>query len=659
MKNQLQPSNSFKSWLSTAALALVLGAAVPVFGSDAKLMQDSVDVQTPGGLGLPDLPIKTLYQAKKNSNQFYYLPSNFRVALSMDQEKQTQIPMLAVYKYNLVYNGGNFKTPAEIDATKPQQGGFIKATFTTGLETGQLKQLRDALIAKKSLGTTDPKISRMPLDEASFTLTVIDPQDPKSMTVIGPIAAPLTDDTISILQPLSQSATDIPYTVLAGETKDGKKLAVPDFPINLVLTFKYSGYGLDAMISVKGEWDNVYKATASKLETRTNYWFASATTSTESQSSSLIQDANIKITIDGIDDPETIKRFEGEFTKKIMDRAFDISGIKAKDSDALDANAAKAGETVAGKIFGVSAGVGIGYGSKAVSRNETGSIDITETLMSRIDMDDVRFSKLDMSNLGKSNLIVVNATDWAVGKVTATLASDVKPFLISKKSDGTVADQQIAMTYGSKVSKETYPRKISPGETFNFGVVPADGDPEVNIKWTIPFAPWQQLKTDLAETTDDLAGSWSQVQSAMEKLYEGTPPSYTLAGDLKLMSGIPLSASALPVSPELYSKKLSVNGYGVNTIEWNAKGGINVVLTIEQQVTGLDSPLSIPLAQFEQTTRSSTNPVKAIILKGKNVLRTRIAGKIVDMNTGATLYEGVMSEDARANVSFNLKDWIK
>jgi len=256
----------------------------------------------------------------------------------------------------------------------------------------------------------------MPLDAATFTLTVVDPQNPNSMTVIGPIAAPLTDDVIFNSLPLSQSATDILYTVLAGETKDGKKIAVPDFPINLALTFEYTGYGLDNMIKIEGEWDNVYKAMASKLETKTNYWFASAPGSREQQTSNLIQDANINITIDGIDDPATFRRFEGEIEKKIMDMAFIISDIKAKDSDALDASNVKAGETMAGKIFGVSSGVSVGYGSKAVSRKMEGAINISERLARHLTLNDVCFSQLNMSNLGKSNLIVVNPTDRAVGE---------------------------------------------------------------------------------------------------------------------------------------------------------------------------------------------------------------------------------------------------
>ncbi len=614
LRQVVAPAIGVLLW-STASLA-----------SDAKVLTDTIDIETM--LDQKNFPTKTLFRAKHDDDQFYYLPANLRFAKDKDNR-----PMFTVYKYNLVYNNGNFVDLVE-DEEKGNvyQGGTLKATLTMGLMGDELSILENKLIEKGI--SSNPKIGRLPLNKASFSVELTDPQSPDGAKVLlGPFTAPVTADIIAVQQPLSKSATDIFHTILTKKSEDGKTVSVPDAPINVLLSFDYDGYGLDSKISVTGKWDNVYKASESKMEVKGDYWFVSGSASYEDKKSELLQDANIEVTTDGQEiAPEVKELVYGEIVDRILTSAFDLGGLEPAPEDSLDPDAGSAPDGNGGTIFGRPVGVSVGFAMKAVSKKKKGDITFSDKALSRVNREDARYAVLDISNADpERNILEVNPSDWSVARVKAEIAGDLAPFFV-EQTDGDIRPQRVAMTYGTDVSRETFPQQITPGgDEIDFGPFPNGGDPNVEVKWTLPFAPWKQLEEELDLADSKTAkGSWSAVQKTMKKIYaDKGPPAYSLKGDLRLMSGISLTASMLPVVPELAGLTIEVIG-PEEGVDWDKRSN-NVVLQIHQEVAGVKNPMKLNLGRLplDDSYVISEDPMQAIILTGPDVVSSKLVASSV------------------------------
>ncbi len=612
-------------------MALVLGVGGNAFASDAMLMEQTIDVQT--GLDLANFPTKTLYRSKKDANQFYYLPANLRFAL--DKEGR---PMLTVYKYNLVYNNKNqqFMEDSEVKTSEVYQGGTLKATFTMGLRENELDILEQAVIAKGL--SSQPKIGRLPISSAEFSVTLTDPENEDGAKVLlGPFPAPVSADIIAVQEPLSRSATDIFYTILTKKSTDGKPVAVPDAPINVLLDFTYEGYGLDGMVTVAGNWDNLYKATETKMEAKANYWFVSASASYEDKRSELVQDADIKITYDGDVPPELAEDVENRVMDKILEQAFDLGGLSPAPEDSLDPAAGSATSPDGQTLFGKPVGGSVGFARKAVSRQKKGNIQFTKAILNRLTVEDARYAVLDIGEVDpERNVLVVEPSDWSVALVEADLAADVEPFLVGKK-DGEPIAQRIAITYGTDVSKQTFPESVVPGgETVSFGNFPTGGSPIVDLVWTLPFAETGQLAEDLGVEESAIRNSWKTTTDGL-KAYYGSPAVYERSGDLRLMSGISLSASSLPVVPQLYT--ITLEGLAPEEADVDRRGNM-AKFEIEQVIQlpgGKTKTLKYtgPMAKFEgDTYYAMDEPWQLVMLSGEGVLST----KLYVSNSGTGFY---------------------
>lgn len=685
-----------------------LGASLKTQASDAMLLEQAIDIQT--GLDLANFPTKTLYRSKKDKDQFYYLPANMRFALDKDDQ-----PMLTVYKYNLVYNNGNFADLKENTALgEVYQGGTLKATLTMGLKQNELQILEDALKAKGI--SQSPKVGRLPLNKASFTVTLTDPEKEGSQMLLGPFPAPVSADIIAIQQPLTKSATDIFYTILTGKKpkldangdpeldSNGdpvmQPVKVPDFPMNVLLTFEYGGYGLDGTVEVIGKWDNVYKSTSEKMEAEVNYWFISAKASYEDTKSELLQNANIEIKYDGEVPPELKKDYDGRVMDKILEQAFDLGGLEPAAEDALDPNAAKVASPSGQELFGKPAGAAIGYAKKAVSRGRKGDIRIKTTLLNRITKDDARYAVLDMTNVTEDNVMVIEPSDWSVARVQAEISEDAAPWFVTFNKDGARNAQLVNLTYGTPVSRQTFPKQILPGSGVqDFGPFPNGGDPKVEVAWNLSYAPLPEIvalfgidpKIDVDGRMVDnpsylsVSGAYPKVTTALTKYYSfrgpeastesgsvadksgsgtksgaasksasssksgssskssaaskstaskssssnksaGTTPAqsgpvFNMKGDLRLMSGITLSAAAFPLKPDrLYLQPMFLGpDEGFN---WDSPGNV-ITLKVEQEYTmpdGKKDKISYSLGRVTMKDGSPVvspaEPLQAIILQG-------------------------------------------
>jgi hypothetical protein len=617
------------AWSCAVILAGLLSCR-HVAASDAMLLEKTIDIQT--GLGLRNFPSKTLYRSKKDPDQFYYLPANIRLAL--DKEYR---PMLTVYKYNLVYSNGNFQDLQEnVALGEVYQGGTLKATFTMGLRQNELTTLESAIKAKGL--SARPKVGRLPLTKAAFSVALTDPENPGgAKMLLGPFPAPVSAGVIAVQEPLSRSATDIFYTILTRKGEDGKTVAVPDAPINILMNCEYAGYGLDATVEVKGTWDNVYKAAQDRYDARAGYWFVDKSASYERQKSELKQAANIEITYDG-DVPEEMRRdYDNRVMDQILEQAFDLGGLEPTDADNLDDAAGRARSPDGQVLFGRPVGVSVGYARKAVSRQKTGNIQIKTKLLSRVSKEDARYAVLDVQGLDpQRNVMVVEPRDWSVARVRAEISEDVAPWFVMTKPNGERLPQFVSMTYGTSVSRQTFPKPIVPGSGIvDFGPFPNGGQPKVEVKWNLAFAPWPAIKKALAIEQNMVAASYSQVQQAMMKYYAGSAgPAHTMQGDLRLTSAISLTSAALPLKPEPLILSPSLIGPSEGGFNWYDPGN-TVVLVVEQEYelkNGSRQKFTAPLGPIKMGTGPVAvpmAPLQAIILKGEKAKTAKLKAQAI------------------------------
>ncbi len=606
---------------SAAAIAL---AASPASGSDAMLLEDTIDIQT--GLNLPNFPARTLYRSKKDKtgSQFYYLPTNIRFAL--DQEGR---PMLTLYKYDLSYNNGNFVPPGDTKQSETYQGGTLKATFSMGLRENELETLKQALI--KEQGIANPKIGRLPLTKAEFTVSLTDPANPGGPKVLlGPFPAPVSADIIAVQEPLSKAATDIFYAILTQKGADGKPVAVPDAPINILMNFSYAGYGLDSSVTVTGEWENLYKASETKMSAKGSFWFVSVDASYEDKKSQLVQDAAITITYDGDVSDEIRKDYDTRVMDRILEQAFDLGGLSPSDKDNLGEDAGKSKAPDGQTVFGRPAGIGLGFARKAVSREKKGKIFLQTNLLSRIDKEDARYGVLDMRGIDKGNAMEITPSDWSVPKVLAEISPDVAPWF-------GLEPHVVNLTYKTDKGPQTFPKTLFPGAGFtDFGNFPKGNDPKVEIHWGLRFASWKQIKEELDITTDTASASYNTVVSAMTKFYQ-TPQgaAYSMSGDLRLMSGISLSSTALPLKPvHLVVSPIIIGPDGPETVfNWYDPANL-VALAIEQDYTirGTKQTLKTNLGFVPMTMGSVGMPndtLQAFTLEGEGAGKVKLVANSI------------------------------
>jgi hypothetical protein len=644
-----------------AAISFSLISPLEIQASDAMLMQGTIDIQSKKGLDLNNFPTTTLYKSKKDPNQFYYLPPNLRFAVT-----EGGVPMITAYKYNLVYNDGNFIKPEEEEPGKVYQGGTLKATFTMGLDKDEIHMLEKALIEKGL--SPKPRIARLPLNKAEFSVTLTDPENPAgAKATVGPFPAPVSADIISIQEPLSRTAADILLKIFSGKDKDGKALPPPvDPPINLLMVFDYDGYGLDTQIKVTGKWDNVYSATDTKAEVEASYWFVSTSTSVSSKTSELMQKANIEIEVDGDFSDAQKEQVRNDVSLKILEMAFDTTGLEPAAEDGLAEGAGKAPDAAKGSLFGRPVGVSVGFGMAVTSKGKKGDITYTEKGLMRINRPDARYALLDISKVNERNVVIVEPSDWSVAKVIAEISGDVGPFFLQKTPAGEARPQTIAMTYGTSVSKQTFPRPIVPGgDGIDFGAFPNGGEPKVEVTWNLPFAPWPQVKNDLSLFDDKLNASYSQVQGILRQVYaKKGAPSFTTSGDLRLMSAISLSKAMLPVAPELCSLTVQVVGPDEGLVDWSKQGNA-LPLMIVQQIEGASQPLRIPLGAPMMLTSPYTisfEPLQAIFLAGPGVISSKLVAPAISVNTptgGRITKQNVVLVDDLLNGGFVNVDLAK
>lgn len=600
-------------------------AAVMIFSSDsvasdAKLQEGMIDIESDAGLGLgANFPTKTLYQSKNDEHQWYYLPANIRFARSESGQ-----PMFSLYKYNLVYNNGNFETdPAK--QSEVAQGGTLKATFTTSLYPGELKKLEDGLTAyyAKKYGANPPafKIARMPIDSGSFMFTMTDPLAPGGGKVaLGPFPAPVSSDIIAVQEPITKAATDIFFSILKRKNPDtGEAIAVVDAPINVIMTFKYSGYDLDKKITVTGEWDNVYTATTTKAEVKANYMFFDANASYEDAMSELRQSAKINVKVDGYaDDDPVVARTEAQAMEQIMKLAFDMSGLEPTAKDDLDEGAGKASGKQ-GELFGKPCGVSVGFAMKKVSRQKKGAINFTREGSRMIEKTDARYPVLSLEGLSPDSVLEITPGDWTVDAIRVS-ALDMDPYFqnASKRTGEWVISKhplvvsQFRKSDLGKWIRTTLPNaSVEPGGTEvslgNFSA--GTSDPYVDAVWTLPVSPVDYVaeKLGLSETTSK--NSWNAVRTAMTSVL-GTK--LNLSGDMRLMSGVSLSPGEVPMIPELVSPKFYLEGP-----EDADYGSGQASLSIEQdlEVPVLDTTKTQPDPKKPAVPRTEPNQPPAVTLK--------------------------------------------
>jgi hypothetical protein len=529
--------------------------------SDALLFMSRIDVET--DVKIPNPPVKTIYQSHLDKNQYYYMPSNIRFAQAPPDPKNpnTTRPMFTVLKFNLAYNNGNW-----VDLTKKSeeerkqdnevyQGGVLKATFTFGLYPGELKVMRDALaeyLKKANPGAEKSfKLGRFPLESASFSVYITDPENKDVKVQLGPFGAPVSEDIISVMAPLSRSATDILIPVI-----ENKGFA--DAPINVDLTMRYSGFDVPYEVNVKGDWSEVYKATDTKAEVKASYWFFDSNASYQKTASEIATNSKIEINISGQpkakkpdgSEYDPVEEIKQRVIDQIMKSVFDTNTIQPSEKDQLGADQGKAGDAK-GTLFGKPVGVSVGFAMKEVDKRKTGSISFTQRGYQKIEQMDFRNAILDFGNIDpKQHLVEVNSSGWEVSTPGVEFALDLQPWFVSNSAT-------IAWPGEKGPQIRTLPKPGKPitfGQIESYGVFGSPGKnatPVVPITYqclfnTSPAALKEaNINTEKKETMDSLNAA-----SNIYKSIYGPTILIPLDNDYSRQPNALISKSAIAVQPE-------------------------------------------------------------------------------------------------------------
>lgn len=599
-------------------ILLVHMASMPssVQASDALLYMSRIDVET--DVKIPNPPVKTIYQSHLDKNQYYYMPSNIRFAQATDNNKPadpkkpaTNRPMFTILKFNLAYNNGNW-----VDLTKKSeeerkqdnevyQGGVLKATFTFGLYPGELQTMRNALaeyLKRANPGAEKTfKLGRFPLDSASFIVSITDPENKDVKVQLGPFGAPISDDIVSIMAPLSRSATDILIPVI-----ENKGFA--DAPIDIALTMKYSGFDVPYEVNVKGDWSEVYKASDTKAEAKASYWFFDSNASYQKTTSEIATNSKIEINISGqpkakkpdgseYDPTEEIKQ---RVVDQIMKSVFDTDTIKPSAEDQLGAEQGKAGDSK-GQLFGKPVGVSVGFAMKQVDKRKTGSISYTQRGYQMVETVDYRYAKLDFGDIDpKYHLVEVNSSGWEVSTPGVEFALDLQPWFVSNSAT-------IAWPGPKGPQVRTVPTPNKPivfGQVASYGVFGAPGNnasPVVPITFQCAFnsnaASLESAGINVSsqETKASLAAA-----SAIYRAIYGATISIPLDNDFSRQPNALISESAIAVKPQLSRVKFSIvspENHSDLKLTFGAQGNVGIgSIALNQNVTA-----SIPV--IDPTTK--------------------------------------------------------
>ncbi|MFO0949725.1 MAG: hypothetical protein U0835_00955 [Isosphaeraceae bacterium] len=568
---------SWIRWAAGAALALGLTAG-RVDASDALLTMDRIDVDT--DLGIKDAVVKTIFHSKLDENQYYYLPSTIRFATT-----DTDRPMFTLIKYNFVYDAKGQTVAADSPVISQNsdiyQGGVLKATFSFGLRKGELNTLNQTLknyLAKSNdpklkARSTKFRLARFPLDTAKFTLTVADPaKTDGGQILIGPFNAPITDDIVSVMVPLSKPATDVLFGYLANKDASGKVVprAAVDIPIDVQLAMTYSGYDIPYQVKVTGTWDNVSKSIDTKASLKGNYWFVSAQADMQNQVSSMRKESNIQVEVLGNVDQTQQDAIKDKVMEEILKQAFDYSSIQPADGDKLKDTDGQAPQGTQGTLFGKPVGVSVGFSLKRVERKSTGSITFTRSGQSIITMADARFGKLELAlKDAKDHLTEIKEGDWRLAKPTIELAPDVAPFFTSHTLS-------IAWPGPNGTDVLTW-AAAKPGGLMrwdrNFGSKVTE-DAVVPFTWQCTMAPVTALRDagvtgiDSPTTQDTL----TKAASVYGRIYGGALKVQGGNSYAKAPTAL-VTRAMIPIFPEPVTITFNVNGLGARPdLGYNEKG---------------------------------------------------------------------------------------
>ncbi len=508
-------TQALSAWM--AALTVLVGfGSMPQSEATDALIEEKTQAVDLANKAFRDAGLETIFQSLGSPNQFYYLPSTIRFA--KDQRGE---PMWSVIKFNLAYSGDNIYDEKGRLAVDPDgrvlQGGVFQATFDMGLAPGQLDAIR------KNALKPGQKLGRLPLASANLFIQYIDPEDPKKSVNLGPVAAPLTGDLISVTIPLTRSALDILKPI--AENPKGTSSA----PFTVYIAFSYKGYDDEYAVEVKGSSSSIMDTQHVKTGVEGQYWFFKGSADYENFKQSLIQSnaITVKVLGDAGNNKEKIDAITSKVVDKVLANFMDFSTVTPDPGlaegkgepkmEVVNLNEGKKVKDAQGQdtekdATARNAGLAFSFSMKQSNKSERKDFTFnwnTRTMLTKLDS---RYANLDFSYPEKSkgrHYIEATASDWSVARPTISVAPDILPWFNISSVECSYAGKLFQATLvdpgdptkGKLATMPDWKQAPVQGGTFKYGPVniPAITDPSGallpsaktvnrNTEFTIKFA---------------------------------------------------------------------------------------------------------------------------------------------------------------------------
>jgi len=346
-----------------------------------------------------------IFKADGKSDEYYYLPTDIRFALDDKGE-----PAFFLLKYNqpidVLYEVSG------ADGTKKtgrSQGGILAMEVSYTLSEEKRVEIEKKL--REATKNPAARLALLPLDEASISLEYVDPATATVRVKTAAETAPLSGNTFPFLVALSKDATDIMWDAFSKPASTAI--------LNAKIAFKYTGYTAPLKVTVRGNWENVFKHESWNLKAQGGFWFFSAKADISRVFEQMQQDGTLKVQWKGGASPDAQKMVD-RLTDSIIPAMFDTNFGPPPEP----AHAEKAGG-----FFG-----GVSFAYKSVEKLRKGNFLFDYERKEKVTRSDARGSRFsDIDKLSEKESVsrhfrVVDPTNWDLIAPRVSVNVDMKKY---------------------------------------------------------------------------------------------------------------------------------------------------------------------------------------------------------------------------------------